>query len=73
MVRENHEKEAKIRNLEERLTYFFDEMKSSLSQSVLIAQDTAGRVKVNANERSTNIVRQAKQDVTFVGWVKYQG
>ena len=40
LVRENHEKEAKIRNLEERLTYF-DEMKDSLSQSVLIAQDTA--------------------------------
>ena len=61
LVRENHEKEAKIRNLEERLTYF-DEMKDSLSQSVLIAQDTAERVKVAANERSTNIVRQAEQD-----------
>ena len=31
LVRENHEKEAKIRNLEERLTYF-DEMKDSLSR-----------------------------------------
>ena len=61
LVRENHEKEAKIRNLEERLIYF-DEMKDSLSQSVLIAQDTAERVKQAANERSANIIRQAEQD-----------
>ena len=38
LVRVNHEQESKIKNLEERLTYF-DEMKDSLSQSVLIAQD----------------------------------
>ena len=45
LVRINHEQESKIKNLEERLTYF-DEMKDSLSQSVLIAQDTAERVFV---------------------------
>ena len=61
LIRENHEKEAKIRNLEERLIYF-DEMKDSLSQSVLIAQDTAERVKQPAQERSGNIVQQAEQD-----------
>ena len=61
LIRENHEKEAKIRNLEERLIYF-DEMKDSLSQSVLIAQDTAERVKQAAQERSENIVQQAEQD-----------
>ena len=61
LIRENHEKEAKIRNLEERLIYF-DEMKDSLSQSVLIAQDTAERVKQAAQERSGNIVQQAEQD-----------
>lgn len=61
IIRENHEKEAKIRNLEERLIYF-DEMKDSLSQSVLIAQDTAERVKQAAQERSGNIVQQAEQD-----------
>ena len=61
LVRENHEQEARIRNLEERLTYF-DEMKDSLSQSVLIAQDTAERVKQAASDRSSNIVRQAEQD-----------
>ena len=61
LIRENHEKEAKIRNLEERLIYS-DEMKDSLSQSVLIAQDTAERVKQAAQERSGNIVQQAEQD-----------
>ena len=57
----NHDQETKIHALEERLNYF-DEMKDSLSQSVLIAQDTAERVKQAANERSENIVRQAEQD-----------
>lgn len=61
LVRLNHEQESKIQALEERLNYF-DEMKDSLSQSVLIAQDTAERVKQAANERSENIVRQAEQD-----------
>ena len=48
LVRLNHDQEAKIHALEERLNYF-DEMKDSLSQSVLIAQDTAERVKQAAN------------------------
>ena len=61
LVRENHELETKISALEERLNYF-DEMKDSLSQSVLIAQDTAERVKHAANECSETIVRQAEQD-----------
>ena len=61
LVRLNHDQESKIQALEERLNYF-DEMKDSLSQSVLIAQDTAERVKQAANERSENIVRQAEQD-----------
>ena len=61
LVRENHELETKISALEERLNYF-DEMKDSLSQSVLIAQDPAERVKHAANERSETIVRQAEQD-----------
>ena len=50
-----------LEELEDKLGYF-DEMKDSLSQSVLIAQDTAERVKQAANERSENIVRQAEQD-----------
>lgn len=61
LVRDNHEKEVHIKNLEERLSYF-DEIKDSLSQSVLIAQDTAERVKQAASERSLNIIQQAEQD-----------
>ena len=61
LVRSNHDKDAHIRNLEERLTYF-DEMKDSLSQSVLIAQDTAEKVKMAANEQAHNVLRQAEQD-----------
>ena len=61
MVRSNHEKDQHIKNLEDRLSYF-DEIKDSLSQSVLIAQDTAERVKQAANDRSHNIIQQAEQD-----------
>ena len=61
LVRSNYEKDQHIKNLEERLSYF-DEIKDSLSQSVLIAQDTAERVKQAANDRSHNIIHQAEQD-----------
>ena len=61
LVRSNHDKDLHIKNLEERLSYF-DEMKDSLSQSVLIAQDTAERVKQTAHDRSNNIIHQAEQD-----------
>jgi len=61
LVRSNHEKDQHIKNLEERLNYF-DEIKDSLSQSVLIAQDTAERVKQAANDSSHNIIQQAEQD-----------
>ena len=61
LVRSNHDKDLHIKSLEDRLSYF-DEMKDSLSQSVLIAQDTAERVKQAAAERSNNISHQAEQD-----------
>ncbi|MBF8970388.1 DivIVA domain-containing protein [Streptococcus sp. NLN76] len=54
-------KDEQVRNLEERLLYF-DEMKDSLSQSVLIAQDAAEKVKQTASDESNNIIRQAEQD-----------
>ena len=40
----------------------FDEMKDSLSQSVLIAQRYGKRVKQAAQDRSNNIIQQAEQD-----------
>lgn len=61
LVRKTHEQETEIKSLKERLAYF-DEMKESLSQSVIIAQDTAEKVKATAEENATNIRKQAEYD-----------
>ncbi len=50
-----------MKNLRERLAYF-DEMKESLSKSVLLAQDTAEKVKVAAEDQAANIIKQADYD-----------
>ncbi|MBF0786827.1 MULTISPECIES: DivIVA domain-containing protein [unclassified Streptococcus] len=61
LVRKNHEQEMEIRSLQDRLTYF-DELKESLSQSVILAQDTAEKVKIAAKEQASNIIKQAEYD-----------
>ncbi|HEL1074480.1 TPA: DivIVA domain-containing protein [Streptococcus equi subsp. zooepidemicus] len=61
LVRRNRDNEAKIRELEEKLSYF-DEMKESLSQSVILAQETAEKVKSSANAEATNLVSKATYD-----------
>lgn len=61
LVRKNHENASEIKSLKDRLNYF-DEMKESLSQSVLLAQDTADRVKAAAEDRASHIVKQAEYD-----------
>lgn len=61
LVQKNHEQELELRNLRERLAYF-DEMKESLSKSVLLAQDTAEKVKKAADEQAGNIIKQADYD-----------
>ncbi|MBF0777185.1 DivIVA domain-containing protein [Streptococcus cuniculi] len=61
LVRKNHEQELEIKSLKERLTYF-DELKESLSQSVILAQDTAEKVKLAAKEQASNIIKQAEYD-----------
>ncbi|NRG68284.1 DivIVA domain-containing protein [Streptococcus suis] len=61
LIRKNHEQEAELKSLRERLQYF-DEMKESLSKSVLLAQDTAEKVKQTAEEQSANILKQADYD-----------
>ena len=43
LIRKNHEQELELKSLRERLAYF-DEMKESLSQSVILAQETAEKV-----------------------------
>ncbi|HEL1279039.1 TPA: DivIVA domain-containing protein [Streptococcus equi subsp. zooepidemicus] len=61
LVRKNRDNEVKIRELEEKLSYF-DEMKESLSQSVILAQETAEKVKSSANAEATNLVSKATYD-----------
>ncbi|MGT2887020.1 DivIVA domain-containing protein [Streptococcus didelphis] len=61
LVKKNREQEAKIKSLEEKLSYF-DEMKESLSQSVILAQETAEKVKASANAEATNLVSKANYD-----------
>lgn len=61
LVRQNKDYEATIKALEEKLSYF-DEMKESLSQSVILAQETAEKVKASANAEATNLVSKASYD-----------
>ena len=62
LVRDNRELTTRVKELEEKLAYF-DEMKESLSKSVLLAQDTAEKVKKAAEEQAANIIKQADYDV----------
>ncbi|EKS19331.1 DivIVA domain-containing protein [Streptococcus urinalis FB127-CNA-2] len=65
LVRQNREQEARIRDLEEKLSYF-DEMKESLSQSVILAQETAEKVKASANTEASNLVSKANYDAQLL-------
>ncbi|MDY4761993.1 DivIVA domain-containing protein [Streptococcus thoraltensis] len=65
LTRENREQEAKIKMLEEKLAYF-DEMKESLSQSVILAQETADKVKASARTESENILTHANNQATLL-------
>ncbi|MGT2925846.1 DivIVA domain-containing protein [Streptococcus cuniculipharyngis] len=61
LVRVNREQENRIKTLEEKLAYF-DDMKESLSQSVILAQETAEKVKTTAQTEATNLVGKATND-----------
>ncbi|HEL2595750.1 TPA: DivIVA domain-containing protein [Streptococcus suis] len=61
LIRKNHDQELELKNLRERLAYF-DEIKESLSKSVLLAQDTAEKVKIAAEDQAANIIKQADYD-----------
>lgn len=61
LVERAHSQEIELKTLRERLAYF-DEMKESLSKSVLLAQDTAEKVKHAAEEQAGNIIKQAEYD-----------
>ena len=61
LVRKNHAQESEIKSLKDRLSVF-DEMKESLSQSVILAQDTAEKVKHASEDQASNILKQAEYD-----------
>lgn len=65
LVRQNHEQAIRIKDLEDKLSYF-DEMKDSLTQSVILAQETAEKVKSSANTESTNIINKATFDANHL-------
>lgn len=59
LVHKNHAQESEIKSLKDRLSVF-DEMKESLSQSVILAQDTADKVKHASEDQAQNILKQAE-------------
>lgn len=61
LVRTNKEQENTIKNLNDRLDYF-DELKDSLSQSVIMAQETADKMKAVAEEEASAVRQQADRD-----------
>lgn len=61
LTRANREQELRIRDLEEKLAYFND-MKESLMQSVLLAQETADKVKASAQTEAANVINKATYD-----------
>lgn len=61
LVRLNREQEQRIKELQEKIAYF-DEMKESLTQSVILAQETAEKVKQSAQTESDNLISKANFD-----------
>lgn len=65
LVRDNRELSTRVKELEEKLAYF-DEMKESLSQSVILAQETAEKVKASAADESANLINKANFNATYL-------
>lgn len=58
-VQKNRELEKVLRHAEEKLEYF-NELKDALNQSIIVAQDTADKVKTSASKESEVIVTSAQ-------------
>ena len=65
LVRDNRELTTRVKELEEKLAYF-DEMKESLSQSVILAQETAEKVKASAADESANLINKANSKASEI-------
>lgn len=60
LVTKNREMEKSLKHAEEKLEYF-NELKDALNQSIIVAQDTADKVKESANKEAEVIVSTANQ------------
>ena len=58
-VQKNRELEIALKHAEEKLEYF-NELKDALNQSIIVAQDTADKVKTSASKESEVIVTSAQ-------------
>ena len=58
-VQKNRELEKALKHAEEKLEYF-NELKDALNQSIIVAQDTADKVKTSASKESEVIVSSAQ-------------
>ncbi|MGK0552313.1 DivIVA domain-containing protein [Enterococcus faecalis] len=58
-LQKNRELEKSLKHAEEKLQYF-NELKDALNQSIIVAQDTADKVKNSANKESEMIVTSAE-------------
>ncbi|MDN6640138.1 MAG: DivIVA domain-containing protein [Tetragenococcus sp.] len=59
VVQRNRELEKSLKHAEEKLEYF-NELKDALNQSIVVAQDTADKVKKSANKESEVVVTSAQ-------------
>lgn len=59
LVTKNREMEKSLKHAEEKLEYF-NELKDALNQSIIVAQDTADKVKTSASKESEVIVTSAQ-------------
>lgn len=58
-LQKNRELEKSLKHAEEKLQYF-NELKDALNQSIIVAQDTADKVKTSASKESEVIVTSAE-------------
>ena len=59
LLQKNREMEKALKHAEEKLEYF-NELKDALNQSIIVAQDTADKVKTSASKESEVIVTSAQ-------------
>ncbi|MDR1521285.1 MAG: DivIVA domain-containing protein [Streptococcaceae bacterium] len=61
LKQKNHELEKSLKHSKEKLEYF-NKLKDALNKSIIVAQDTADKVKATANDQANVIVKSAEQE-----------